>query len=102
MLGQECAGPPSQGETDGVVGAGPRHDGGLHLNRCGYILITTVTPFEGREVVRACTMITEGILEYGFEPTTVISRLAASGATGTWLAMTLMKALHAWAMATMT
>jgi hypothetical protein len=47
-------------------------------------------------------MITEGILEYGFEPTTVIDRLAASGATGTCLAMTLMKALHAWAMATMT
>jgi hypothetical protein len=102
VLGQECAGPPSQRETDGVAGAGPRHDGGLHLNRCGYILITTATPFEGREVVRACTMITEGILEYRFEPTTVISRLAASGATGTWLAMTLMKALNAWDMSTMT
>ena len=101
MLGQERAGPPSQCETDDVAGAGPRHDGGLHLNRCGYILITTVTPFEGREVVRACTMITEGILEYGFEPTT-ISRLAASGATGTCLAMAPMKALHAGAMATMT
>jgi len=75
---------------------------GLHLNRCRYILITTVTPIEGREVVQACTMITEGILEYGFEPTTTISRLAASGATGTCLAMTLMKALHARAMATMT
>jgi hypothetical protein len=45
-------------------------------------------------------MIAEGILEYGFELTT-ISHLAASGATGTCLAMTPMKALHARAMATM-
>jgi 4-cresol dehydrogenase (hydroxylating) len=40
-------------------------------DQCGYMFITAVTPFEGREVVQACTMITESILEYGFEPSAV-------------------------------